>query len=56
MVSLGIWTSLGSLWVQEWAKFHQSEENAWEQCGLPEQEKKAPEEGSKSTKKIMGFI
>lgn len=52
----GIWTSLGSLWVQEWEKFYLSQETAWEQGGLPEEENNAPEEGSKSTKKKHVFF
>lgn len=54
-VSMGIWTALGSFWVWELVKFHQTQDTMWEQDGLSEGENNAPE-GSKSTKNKNVFV
>lgn len=54
-VSMGIWTALGSFWVWELVKFHQTQDTVWEQGGLSEGENSAPE-GSKTTKNKNVFV
>lgn len=55
LVSLGEQNQVGIPLVRVAEKFHQSQENVWEEGGLPEGENKAPEEGIKSTKKPTFF-